>query len=133
VPNGAKSPAQRQAAAVALAAGETIAEAAAGAHMGERTLLRWLHEDASFRAQVEEIRNRLLEQATGRLANTATAATVRLKRLVRSKSESVALGACRCVLDHVVRLRDGAFLAAEVAELKAWRKQLEGGRDGHTP
>jgi transposase len=56
------------AAILALARGLSRADAAEAAGVGERTIYRWLDDDA-FRAQITRERGRLLERAVGRLAD----------------------------------------------------------------
>jgi transposase-like protein len=115
--SGKKSDAKRQAVALALAAGETIKEAAAGAGVGERTVGNWLGE-ADFAALVDSLRAQILERTMSRMIDTTTRATERLRRLVRSRKESIALGACRTVLEQAVRLREAVTLAERVAALE---------------
>lgn len=89
----------------ALARGETIARAAAQAGLSERTVYRRLHEP-EFRAQMDEARGDLINQATGQLAGAAKAAIDSLVKLLGASAETVRLGAARALLDQLVRLRD---------------------------
>jgi hypothetical protein len=118
---------KRDLAALALAAGRTVRDAAAEVRMGERTLHRWLVEDPSFRARVDALRSELFNRAVGRLADQAVAAADRLGSLVGSDREAVALAAAKAVLELGPRLREAAELQQQVDEL---RQQVEAIRNG---
>ena len=88
-----------------LAAGKAVKDAATEAGVSERTVFRRL-EEAEFLNRVAELRGRMVESASGRLANAAGAACDRLKGLLEAASESVQLGAARTILEQAVRLRE---------------------------
>ena len=90
---------------LALAVGKTVRDAAVEAGVSERTVFRRL-EEAEFLNRVTELRGRMVESASGRLANAAGAACDRLKGLLEAASESVQLGAARTILEQAVRLRE---------------------------
>jgi hypothetical protein len=74
--------------AVALAAGQTLREAAVAVGIGERTATRrWA--DPEFRRLVAELRGAAVERATGKLAEGMTEAADVLRELLNAESESV--------------------------------------------
>jgi hypothetical protein len=119
VPGGKKSAATREAVAAALARGETVREAGCGARVSERTVTLWLANDAAFRARVEGLRAELLERSMGITVSATAAAATRLKRLVKSKDERVALSAARAVLESAVSLRNAVSVEHRLRLLAA--------------
>ena len=101
-----------------LARGETIARAASQAGLSERTVYRRLHEP-EFRAQVDGARAELFDQAAGRLAGAAEAATDCLIALLDAEAETVRLGAARALWNQLVRVR-------EVSEFERRLETIEG-------
>jgi AcrR family transcriptional regulator len=104
--------------AVALAGGQTVADAARNAGVAERTVYRRL-EDTTFRRRVNELRADLVERALGRLTEGMTQAADRLMALVASKDEQVALRAARTVLELVPRLRESVEMERRLLDLEA--------------
>jgi hypothetical protein len=107
----------REAVALALARGETISEAAAGARVAVRTVAYWRQQE-DFRQRVEALRAEILERTMGQMIDTTTAAAVRLRRLVRSKNERIALRACNIVLSQAARLRESVSLEQRIRQLE---------------
>src|SRR5260370_14760763 len=96
--NGTLQPRQ-EAAALGLARGATIREAAADCGAGERTVKRWLN-CPGFRRRVSELRGRLTDRALGQLVNNMASAADTLGYLCRmGKSEMVRLSAARSILE----------------------------------
>jgi hypothetical protein len=84
-PNGTQNSdltARQETVAVALAAGDTIADAAAKGHAGERTVKRWLAERPAFSARVVELRAEAVARATAKLADGMTLAADVLRELL---------------------------------------------------
>lgn len=52
---------------MALLGGRDVKAAAAGAHVGERTLFRWLAEDPQFQKALREAEGRMIDEAGRRL------------------------------------------------------------------
>jgi hypothetical protein len=100
--------------AVALAAGQEVADAARSARLSERTAYRRL-ADPDFRRRVAELRGRAVDRALGRLSGTMAQAADRLKALLDSDDERVALAAARAVLEFGHRLREQVELEERVA------------------
>jgi len=101
-----------------LAAGATMLDAAAAAGIHERTARR-RYQEPGFRRQVAAARGSMMERALGELANAATEATARLRRLLESDSEQVQLSACRAILDHGGKLRESCELSERITALEA--------------
>jgi hypothetical protein len=116
--------------ALALAAGDSIADAAAKAGMSERTARRRL-ADPSLRQHIEKLRAAMIERALGRMADSMTEAADVLRALLQAKTESVRLGAARSLLDLGTKVRDAVDMEARVAELERDR-DLERERDAST-
>jgi Homeodomain-like domain len=108
------------AAVLALARGLSKADAAAAAGVGERTVYRWLDDDA-FRAQVTRERGRLIERAVGRLADQAAAAADVLGELAANVDTppAVRVSAARALLEQAARLRDSLEIEERLAAVEA--------------
>lgn len=103
--------------ALALAAGDSITDAAAKAGMSERTAYR-RRADPTFRQRVEQLRAEMIGRAMGRMADSMTEAANALRALLSAQSESVRLGACRAMLELGVKLREAVEFEARLAELE---------------
>lgn len=108
-----------------LARGATVREAADAAGVGERTVYRRLN-DPTFCRQVADARAGILTATVDELTAGATEAAQRLRALLSSSTETVALGAARALLTHVVSLREHAELTARVEELEEALEVLHG-------
>jgi len=110
--------------AVALAAGQTLRAAAAAVGIGERTATRrWA--DPAFRRRVTELRTEMTSRALGIITDGMTDAAFTLRKLLKAKSESVRLSACRALLELGVKLRESVELEERFAELERhaeWKK-----------
>jgi len=123
----AGTPKNVEALVLALAGGLGVAAAARQAQVSERTAYRRLAEP-EFRRRVEAARAELVSQAIGRLAAAGGAAGGRLIQLIaQGTSETVQLGACRAVLEYMLRGVEVDTLARELAEL---RREVEEIRRG---
>jgi hypothetical protein len=109
---------RQERAALDLAAGHSVPQTARRCEVAERTLYYW-RQSPAFMARVRELQQAMFGEAVGVLAALAGTAADRLGQLLRSKNQSVALGACRLVLEGGPGLREKHDLAAEVAELAA--------------
>jgi hypothetical protein len=101
----------------ALAAGQTVRDAAATAGVSESTAFRRLR-DAAVRERISEARARLFDQTLGRLADAATEAVGALRALLSEQSAMVRLGAARAILEHSTRLREHVELEARMQEIE---------------
>lgn len=100
----------KPAAALALAQGATVAEAAQLACVSRRTLSRWQRDD-TFRGEVIQLRSELLDRALGTLAESAVDAVDALRSALTADSPAVRVRAASALLNAVVMLR---------AERDAW-------------
>ena len=108
---------QREAAALSLACGQTIKEAAAAAATTERSVYRWASEP-EFQQRVEALRDGLVNQAAGALVGNVTEAVNVLKALLTSASEDIRMKAADKLLAHTVRVRELTELARRLEELE---------------
>jgi hypothetical protein len=115
--NGRKLTARQEAAALALAGGRQMKAAAESLGIGERTLHRW-RESPVFQSREQQLRSELFGLAVGRLCELTGKAADRLGELVDSKTETVALGAAKAILEAAPRLREAAELADRLAAVE---------------
>jgi hypothetical protein len=104
-------------AALALASGKTIRDAAADAKVSERSVRNWLG-DPLFIARVRELRNGMYTAAVGKLADLSGRAADTLGELLRNGTAQLKLQASRAVLEFGPKLREHAELAARLGELE---------------
>ena len=115
--------------AVALAAGQTLRDAAAAAGIGERTATRrWA--DPDFRGRVALLRADMVGRALGRMADGMTEAADTLRKLLKAESEAVRLGSCRAMLELCVKLRESVELESRLAALER-QAAAKGGVNGY--
>jgi hypothetical protein len=111
---------KRERFALALASGCTIGKAATAAGIGRRTATRWI-TDRALQARVAELQAAMVRRALGRMSATMSRAAARLRKLIQSDDERVALGACRAVLE----LRTGLCESEEFERRLAAVEQAE--------
>ncbi len=116
----ARTPESVEAAAVALAGGATVEQAAAACGVSFDTLRRW-RRNPKFRARVAQLRDQATAEAVGRLASACSASADKLRKLVDSTDEKVSLQASKAVLEMTLKTRE----ALEITErLEALERQL---------
>jgi hypothetical protein len=103
--------------ALLLAAGWGIKAAAKELKVGERTAHTWL-EDPGYRAFVDDLRRRMLEEAVGKLTDAAGSAVDVLRDLLAHPNGGVRLRAAMGVLDCLLKYRQHAELDRRVAGLE---------------
>jgi len=104
--------------AQALAVGDSVAAWAEAHDVPRRTAYRWAAE-AGLRARVRGLRQGLVTDAVGKLAEAATTAVDTLKGLLAEKQPaSVRLGAARAILTALIDVQTHAELADRVAHLE---------------
>src|SRR5579859_1102447 len=92
--HGARTAAAREQAILALLSERTIGQAATHAGVGERTLRRWMSEDAVFQAEYESARRATFQAAVSRIASLTVRAVEALEELLGdTKHPAVRLGA----------------------------------------
>ncbi len=92
-------------AALALAAGQSNADAAKAAGVTTRTVARWRADEVAFADRIEDLRSEMLTEAAGLLALATTAAARKLAEIVDTGEERHQLTAARVVLDMASRYR----------------------------
>jgi transposase-like protein len=118
-PKNGTLPPKQEAAALALASGRTIEQAARASNSGTRTLKTWLHEQPAFGRRVTELRGEMTGRALGRLVDGMASAAETLGYLSRKgKSEMVRLSAARAVLELGHKLRESVELEERIAALE---------------
>ena len=104
--------------ALAIARGESVGEAAISHGVNERTAYRWSAEP-EFKARVDELRRRMVADAVGKLACSATLAVTTLQELLGIASPpTVRLGAARAILASLIEIQTHAELTERIANLE---------------
>lgn len=103
----------------ALAAGQSVADAARAAGLSDRTVRRRL-QDPTFSAAVDLSRAELLEEALGLLSGTASIAVKVLRVVAADKSSGATarVAAAGRLLDATLRYREHLDLARRVEALE---------------
>src|SRR4051794_10144481 len=99
----------REVVAAQIAAGGTVASAAADASVSARTVHRWLSEP-SFVELVGRLRAEAIGRTTRALAAASTRAARTLVELLEASAEGVRLQAARSVVELALRLREAEEL-----------------------
>jgi hypothetical protein len=103
---------------VALASGDSVVQAAAKAHISERTAYRRLDEPG-FRRAIDALRAEMVERAAALLIAAALLATKTLIDLQTSTiPAAVRRGASRDMLEMARKLREAVFLEKRIAALE---------------
>jgi len=128
--HGSKPDAVREKAILALLSERSLGKAAERAGVGERTLRRWLEEDAAFKAQYDDKRTAIYQQGVDRLQALMARAVDTLEDLLGAvEYPAVRLGAARTVADLAVHQHGLDEIASKLAEIEAVQRQshLSGG------
>ncbi len=120
--------------AFALAMGKSAPEAEAETGVAATTIRGWLRDDPEFVKLVSDARDRIFDEATGRLASAFTKVVDELVRLsTQSKSDTVRVQASRAVMEYAFKGREIVELAKKVNELETMVKaKLKEMNDGHS-
>jgi hypothetical protein len=121
--HGEKKDRRKEAAIAALIAEGTIPAAAAAAKVGERTLRRWLAEDADFRADYRRARTDAFE---GTIALAQKASGVALATLYRN----LTCGRPSCENQAALAIIELSVKGVQLLDLEARLAALEGTRPG---
>jgi molybdenum-dependent DNA-binding transcriptional regulator ModE len=117
-----------QALLAALAAGNSVEDAARTAGVSTRTAYRRL-ADPVFARRLAETRDELVSNALGELVQSASTAVTTLRELLDASDERVRLGAAKTTLDQLLRLRETLALSQRLAALeRAIQNRGRGGR-----
>ena len=104
--------------AKALAVGDSVAAWAEAHDVPRRTAYRWAAE-AGLKARVRGLRQGLVTDAVGKLADAATTAVETLRGLLAaSQPATVRLGAARAILTALIDVQTHADLSDRVAHLE---------------
>lgn len=101
----------------AVAAGETVRDAAARHEISERQAYRIAGTD-EFKARVAELRSAMLDCGVGVLSDSVVAASRKLRALVEGSDGKLALGASRAVLEHTQRFVESGEILRRLAALE---------------
>jgi hypothetical protein len=124
MPGGRRSDAARERAVLALLSCPTLEDAADEAGVSERTLRRWLRDDAAFQDDYRRARAAAADEVLRRLqvgAGTAVQALVQ----TAEGDDAVAVKAAVAVLDQLHKAARAADLEARLAELERRFGELE--------
>jgi hypothetical protein len=111
----------RDIAALALACGETVSEAARKARVAARTVYRW-QKEPDFCEKITQARTAMYDAALGRFTEGLVGSALTIRHLsLKAKSEAVRLAAARSIVDSVTKLRD---LAEVVAQIRVLQEQV---------
>jgi hypothetical protein len=108
---------KREAAALALAGGLSLRQAARQCGVGQRTVFRW-HTDPAFRQRFAQLRTQLFDRAVGRLSRLGGKAARELGNLLASADERTRLGAAKAILALGCQVRDAEEITQRLEELE---------------
>jgi len=105
---------------------KSLDQAAAQAGVGQRTLRRWLQQDA-FQEAFQKLRRAAMSSATAHLQNVAWDAVEALRKILSDDSAppGARVSAARTLLDQAQRAVETEDLAARIERLE---QQVAGGR-----
>lgn len=117
----------RERAIVALLSTRTLGEAAKSAGLGERTLRRWLSEDAEFRDAVMTARRATFDAAVERVQGLMGAAVNVLEDLMLDARHPAArLGAAKLIIELAINRSDAEQLVARIEQLEETHSSRRG-------
>jgi DNA-binding transcriptional MerR regulator len=118
--HGKKTEAVRNAAVTALLTQRSIGAAARKAGVNERTLRRWLQEDAEFKEAYESARTATYTAAMSRIQSLAARAIETLEDLLAvTKFPTVRLGAARTIVEIAMHQHDAEAILKRIEDLEA--------------
>ena len=122
--HGAKPEALRERAILALLSQKTISKAAAKSGVNERTLRRWLADDAAFKADYATARQAAFEFGMNRVQTLMVRAVDTLADLLDAKTHpNVHLGAARTVAELGIHRHDADTILRKLAEIETAQRQ----------
>jgi len=105
-------------AALALAVGQSNADAAKAAGVTTRTVTRWRADEVAFADRIEDLRSEMLTEAAGLLAHTTTAPARKLGELIETGEDHHALRAAKTVLELASRYLDDQTQERRISDLE---------------
>ncbi len=116
----AKSEAVREAAILALLTEKSILDAADRCGVSERTLRRWLTNDAEFKAAYDEARRATFSAGIARIQALTAKGVETLEELLEAKKfPSVRLGAARTIVEIGLHQHDAETIMRKLEEIEA--------------
>jgi AcrR family transcriptional regulator len=109
---------------LALAKGETVADAAAAAGVSERTVYRRM-EEQEFQDRLQALRTMMFQRAAGKLADRTAAATDALEGMLTATNENVRLGAAKALLELAVKYSEHTEVMAKLVKLQAMFEEIK--------
>jgi hypothetical protein len=117
--HGAKPDAVRDKAILSLLSEKTIGAAALQCGVNERTLRRWLTEDATFKAEYDTARTATFQAGINRVQGLTTKAANTLEDLLDAeKHPAVRLGAARTVVEIGMNRHDADTILRTLDEIE---------------
>src|SRR5262245_43857268 len=104
-------------AALALATGQSVNDAAAASGVDRRTLTRWQRSPV-FQAKVAEYRGELVRAALGRVVNSLTSAADTLRGLMNDGDPATQLSAAKALFAILGPLQDRVDFDARLAAVE---------------
>lgn len=119
-----KADASRERVIASLLSERSLSAAAKRAGVGERTVRRWLTEDAEFRAALVQARRAIFEAGVERAqALTGLAVETLCDLLNEKKCPAVRLGASRILLEFSTNRNDADTILARLEELERLQRE----------
>ncbi len=109
----------------ALLTGASVANAAKAAGIAERTLYRWLADNAHFQQRLTQAEGQVIGGVTRRLVGYADHALTTMVQIMADRTHSPAtrLRAAQAILDSMLRLRELRNIEERLARLEAAHAQ----------
>jgi hypothetical protein len=124
MPGGRRSDAARERAVLALLSRPTLQNAADEAGVSERTLRRWLRDDAEFQAAYTEARAAAVDDALRQLQRGASVAARALIRRAKGDDAGHSIKAATALFDQLAKAGRAADLQALADRLGAVEARL---------
>jgi hypothetical protein len=119
-----RKPSTRETAVLALLTEKTLAAAAKRAGIGERTLRRWVNEDAPFKAEYEAARHAAFTAGISRVQALTCKAVDTLEELLDAKKHpTVRLGAARTIAEIGLHQHDADTIVKKLDEIEALQRK----------
>ena len=110
---------------MALLSQRSLRQAARVAGTDERTLRRWLSDDASFQAAFAEARRSTFQIAMDRIQAVTGRAVEALEDLLAQKQHpNVRLGAARTILELSIHRHDAETIVERLAALESRQREV---------
>jgi hypothetical protein len=124
--HGAKDDAIRERAVLALLSERSIGAAAKRCGIREKTLRRWMTEDAAFQAELGAARTAMFQAGMGRIQALTVRAVDTLDELLDAKKHpGVRLGAARTVAELGVHQHDAETIMRKLEEIEAQQRKQQ--------